>query len=365
MIGRADQPALPAVHRRRALSRPTEDDRDRRPGRPRRSPRPLHVRHACASSPASRRASAATATARAAAARTRRRSSPGSASRRRRSRVDRGRRRGWRRTNRRRARRRTFCRACGTRLLLRVASAGRARRTCALACFDDPVDRAAGGPRVLRRARRTGSLAARCRRRCRNDRVGASPASCSPAARAGGWAASTRDWSLLDGRPMVAHVLERLAPQVDAVLINANQNLERYAALRPSGGRRRDRRLRRPARRPARGHRRRRDAQFVVTVPCDSPFLPRGSRRAARWPALGRDGRATSPSRGPSTSRIRCSRSCAATCCRTSPRSSTAAAARSTPGTRRCASSRSPFDDEADAFRNINTRDELAAAARR
>ena len=33
----------------------------------------------------------------------------------------------------------------------------------------------------------------------------------------------------LHGRPMAAHVLERLAPQVDALLINANQNAERYA----------------------------------------------------------------------------------------------------------------------------------------
>ncbi len=33
------------------------------------------------------------------------------------------------------------------------------------------------------------------------------------------------------GRPMVQAVLERLRPQVDTVLVNANQNLERYAAL--------------------------------------------------------------------------------------------------------------------------------------
>ena len=33
----------------------------------------------------------------------------------------------------------------------------------------------------------------------------------------------------LRGRPMIAAVLERLAPQVDEVLINANQNLEAYA----------------------------------------------------------------------------------------------------------------------------------------
>jgi molybdopterin-guanine dinucleotide biosynthesis protein A len=34
---------------------------------------------------------------------------------------------------------------------------------------------------------------------------------------------------LLQGRPMVQWVLEGLAPQVDRVLISANQNLERYA----------------------------------------------------------------------------------------------------------------------------------------
>jgi molybdopterin-guanine dinucleotide biosynthesis protein A len=35
----------------------------------------------------------------------------------------------------------------------------------------------------------------------------------------------------LAGRPLVARVIERLAPQVGALLINANQNVERYAAL--------------------------------------------------------------------------------------------------------------------------------------
>ena len=35
----------------------------------------------------------------------------------------------------------------------------------------------------------------------------------------------------LAGRPMVAHVLARLAPQVGAILVNANQNAERYAAF--------------------------------------------------------------------------------------------------------------------------------------
>jgi molybdopterin-guanine dinucleotide biosynthesis protein A len=78
---------------------------------------------------------------------------------------------------------------------------------------------------------------------------------------------------LLHGRPMIAHVLERLRPQVDDIVINANQNLERYAAF---------------------GHRVVRDEiggfagplaglhaglaavshPLAVTVPCDSPFLP-------------------------------------------------------------------------------------------
>ena len=34
----------------------------------------------------------------------------------------------------------------------------------------------------------------------------------------------------LRGRPMIDWVIERFAPQVDELLINANQNVERYAA---------------------------------------------------------------------------------------------------------------------------------------
>ena len=36
---------------------------------------------------------------------------------------------------------------------------------------------------------------------------------------------------LLQGRPMIEHVLERLRPQVGEIVINANQNLERYRAF--------------------------------------------------------------------------------------------------------------------------------------
>lgn len=77
----------------------------------------------------------------------------------------------------------------------------------------------------------------------------------------------------LRGRPMVAWVLERFAPQVQEIIINANQNADHYASF---------------------GHRVAPDRiggfagplaglhcglgmathPLVATVPCDSPFLP-------------------------------------------------------------------------------------------
>jgi molybdopterin-guanine dinucleotide biosynthesis protein A len=77
----------------------------------------------------------------------------------------------------------------------------------------------------------------------------------------------------LRGRPMIEHVLARLSPQVAEVIVNANQNVQTYEKY---------------------GHRVVRDEiggfagplaglhaglkaaahPFVVTVPCDSPFLP-------------------------------------------------------------------------------------------
>jgi molybdenum cofactor guanylyltransferase len=77
----------------------------------------------------------------------------------------------------------------------------------------------------------------------------------------------------LRGRAMIEHVLERLAPQVDEIVINANQNLERYGAFgrrvvsdRISG-------FAGPlaglhAGLSAVSH------ELAVTAPCDSPFLP-------------------------------------------------------------------------------------------
>jgi molybdopterin-guanine dinucleotide biosynthesis protein A len=79
---------------------------------------------------------------------------------------------------------------------------------------------------------------------------------------------------ILRGKPMVEWVIERFRPQVDELLINANQNIETYGAF---------------------GHRVVPDEiagfagplaglhrglcaathDLVATVPCDSPFLPR------------------------------------------------------------------------------------------
>jgi molybdopterin-guanine dinucleotide biosynthesis protein A len=71
---------------------------------------------------------------------------------------------------------------------------------------------------------------------------------------------------------MVQWVLERLAPQVGAVLISANRNLPRYAgrlprAARPAGG----------FAGPLAGLQAalaQATTPLLVTAPCDSPFLP-------------------------------------------------------------------------------------------
>jgi len=77
----------------------------------------------------------------------------------------------------------------------------------------------------------------------------------------------------LRGRPLVQWVFERLAPQVGSVLINANRNLPRYAGFGcpvlpdripdfagPLAG------LHAALAQAA--------TPLIVTVPCDSPFLP-------------------------------------------------------------------------------------------
>jgi molybdenum cofactor guanylyltransferase len=74
------------------------------------------------------------------------------------------------------------------------------------------------------------------------------------------------------GRPMVEHVLEALRPQVGALMINANRNLDRYAAyghpvvvdelsgfLGPLAG--------------VASALPRLASEFLLTVPCDAPLL--------------------------------------------------------------------------------------------
>ncbi len=78
---------------------------------------------------------------------------------------------------------------------------------------------------------------------------------------------------VLHGRPLVSHVIERLAPQVDELLINANQNVERYAAF---GDRVVPDQIPDYAGPLAGVHAALSAAAYplVATAPCDSPFLP-------------------------------------------------------------------------------------------
>lgn len=75
------------------------------------------------------------------------------------------------------------------------------------------------------------------------------------------------------GRPMVAHVLDRLSSQVDAVLINANRNVDAYARLGPHVIRDEVDGFAGPLAglHAALGQAR---TEWVLTCPCDTPFLP-------------------------------------------------------------------------------------------
>lgn len=159
------------------------------------------------------------------------------------------------------------------------------------------------------------------------------------------------------GKPMAAHAIERLAPQVDELLINANRNPEAYARF---------------------GHRVIADeiegfagplagferglahacGALVVTVPCDSPFLPADLVSRLRQ-ALDREGAELAVAKtGEQAHPVFCLM-----------RRSVHASLREflSRGQRKIdrwyATLRVvevAFDDEADAFLNINTREELA-----
>jgi len=164
----------------------------------------------------------------------------------------------------------------------------------------------------------------------------------------------------LAGRPLAAWVIERLAPQVGTLVVNANQNVERYAqfghpvvsdAVAGFAG-------------PLAGLHAALAAartEWIVTAPCDSPFLPldlvarlgRGAIAEGATLAVAR----TFDQPHPVFALVRRD---------VEPH----LAAFLHGGGRKIdawyASLRIvevPFDDEADAFRNINTAAELAAAA--
>jgi molybdenum cofactor guanylyltransferase len=170
-----------------------------------------------------------------------------------------------------------------------------------------------------------------------------------------------KGWVELAGEPMIAHVLRRLAPQVDDILINANQNLDRYRALGhpvvadsvggfagPLAG------LHAGLTRATR--------QLVVTVPCDSPFLPPDLVARLHAALVAGDAQLavakTFDQPHPVFALVRRD---------VLPGLASFLEA----GGRKIdawyaalAVVEVPFDDEADAFRNINTADELAAATK-
>ena len=164
----------------------------------------------------------------------------------------------------------------------------------------------------------------------------------------------------LDGRPLVAHVIERLAPQVAALIVNANQNGERYRSFGypvvpdaftgyagPLAGLH--------AGMTAAG------TPYVVTSPCDSPFLPADlvARLAAAFAAQRIDVAVARTFEQPHPVFSLAHREVL-------PHLDAFLHAGGRKIDAWYASLRIaevPFDDEADAFRNINTAAELAANA--
>ena len=159
------------------------------------------------------------------------------------------------------------------------------------------------------------------------------------------------------GKPMVAHVIERLAPQVDEILINANRNpadYERFGhrviadEIEGFAG-------------PLAGFERglaHASRDLVVTVPCDSPFLPPDLVSRLRAAMMRESAQIAYARTGDQPHPVFC-------LMRRDVHESLQAFLRS--GQRKIdkwfAQLRGvevPFDDEADAFLNINTREELA-----
>lgn len=84
-----------------------------------------------------------------------------------------------------------------------------------------------------------------------------------------------KGWVMHEGRPLIVSVVERFAPQVGSLLISANRNIERYAAL---GTVVQDESpLDEPFAGPLIGilsGLRNACTEWIATVPCDAPYLP-------------------------------------------------------------------------------------------
>ncbi len=160
------------------------------------------------------------------------------------------------------------------------------------------------------------------------------------------------------GRPMVAHVLERLIPQVGEILVNANRNPEHYARFGhrviadeiagfagPLAGF--ERGLANAA------------GALVVTAPCDSPFLPHDLVARLRAALAARHAQLAVAKTGDQAHPVFC-------LMRRDVHASLTAFLES--GQRKIdrwyaslAVVEVAFDDVPDAFLNINTREELAS----
>ncbi len=86
-----------------------------------------------------------------------------------------------------------------------------------------------------------------------------------------------KGWVMHDGRPLIVSVVERFAPQVGQLLISANRNLERYAALgtivEDDVADAHGQRFAGPLVGVLGGMRRAR-SEWLAIVPCDAPHLP-------------------------------------------------------------------------------------------
>ena len=171
-----------------------------------------------------------------------------------------------------------------------------------------------------------------------------------------------KGWVELAGAPMIVHVLQRLAPQVGEIRISANQNLDRYRALGhpvfadtvggfagPLAG------LHAGIANASR--------DLVVTVPCDSPSCRSiwstgwpAQRSSARWRAIAVARTFDQPHPVFALARRDVLPSLSAFLEGGGRKIDAWYAALDVVEV--------AFDDEADAFRNINTNDELLAAAR-